>query len=87
MLRSRIVFAAALAAMSATGAQAEGWCGYAAREKAAIECGYSTAAECESAIGKGGMCFIDPEFALNVKSAAPANTLPAIGKTLAAGTR
>ncbi len=86
MLRSRTVFAAALAAMSATGAQAEGWCGYAAREKATIECGYSTAAECENAIGKGGMCFIDPEFAGNATRTTPPDTAPAIGKTLAAGT-
>ena len=37
---------AALAApfvMCATGAQAEEWCGYASRDKAVIECGYSTA--------------------------------------------
>jgi hypothetical protein len=63
MLRSRIVLAAALAAVSATGAQAEAWCGYAARDKALIECGYSTAADCENAVGKGGMCFIDPDYA------------------------
>jgi len=66
MLRSRIVMAAALAALSATGAQAEDWCGYAARDKALIECGYSTASECENAVGKGGMCFIDPDYAANV---------------------
>jgi len=65
MLRSRIALAAALAALSATGAQAEDWCGYAAREKALIECGYSTASECENAVGKSGMCFIDPDYAAN----------------------
>ncbi len=63
--------AAVLMAMSATGAQAEGWCGYAAREKSIIECGYYSNAECENAIGKGGMCFIDPNYALNVKRATP----------------
>jgi hypothetical protein len=72
MLRSTIVLAAALAAMSATGARAEDWCGYAAREKALIECGYSTAAECESVIGKGGMCFIDPDYAANAGAFAKA---------------
>jgi len=77
MLRSTIVLAAALAAMSATFAQAtcaraEDWCGYAAREKALIECGYSTAAECESVIGKGGMCFIDPDYAANADAFAKA---------------
>ena len=63
--------AAVLMAMSATGAQAEGWCGYAAREKSIIECGYSSNAECENAIGKGGMCFVDPDYALNTKRATP----------------
>jgi hypothetical protein len=65
MLRSRLVLAAALAALSATGAHAEDWCGYAARDKALIECGYSTASDCENAVGKGGMCFIDPDYAAN----------------------
>jgi hypothetical protein len=65
MLRSRIILAAVLAALSATGARAEEWCGYAARDKALIECGYSTASECENVVGKGGMCFIDPDCAAN----------------------
>jgi len=38
---------------------------------------YSTAAECESVIGKGGMCFIDPDYAANVKHGAPTTTTPA----------
>jgi len=76
-MRWCIIFAATLAAMSATGAQAEAWCGYAAREKSTIECGYSTAAECESAVGKGGMCFVDPDYASNAKRAAPATASPA----------
>ena len=58
-------------------AHAEDWCGYAARAKSIIECGYSTATECESVIGKGGMCFIDPDYAANVKHAAPATVTPA----------
>ena len=36
-----------------------------------IECGYTTAQECESVVGKGGMCFVDPDNALNTKRAAP----------------
>ncbi len=71
-MRCGIIVAVALAVMSASGAQAQEWCGYAARENAVIECGYSTAAECENAIGKGGMCFVDPEYALNSKRATPA---------------
>jgi hypothetical protein len=68
-MRCGIVSAAALAgvalAISATSAQAEEWCGYAAKEKSLIECGYSTVADCESVVGKGGMCFVDPELAFN----------------------
>ncbi len=71
-MRCALILAAALAALWATNAHAEGWCGYAARAKSVIECGYSSNAECESAIGKGGMCFLDPEYALNSKRAAPA---------------
>jgi hypothetical protein len=78
-MRGGIVLAGALILMTTTGARADGWCGYAAREKALIECGYSTASECESATGKGGMCFVDPDYALNVKRAAP-NT-PASSKS------
>jgi hypothetical protein len=63
---------AAQTVMTATGARAEGWCGYAAREKSIIECGYSSATECETAIGKGGMCFVDPDYALNERRAMPA---------------
>jgi hypothetical protein len=32
----------------------------------------STTTERESVIAKGGMCFIDPDYAANVKHAAPA---------------
>ena len=75
-MRSGFVLAGALILMTATGARAEGWCGYAAHEKSLIECGYSSATECESAIGKGGMCFVDPDYALNEKRAAPASRHP-----------
>jgi len=71
-MRGGIILIAALALMSTTSVRAAEWCGYAAHEKSVIECGYSTAAECESAIGKGGMCFIDPNFTLNSRRATPA---------------
>jgi hypothetical protein len=62
-----IIAAAALTAASAicsaTGAQAEEWCGYATHANSVIECGYTSVAECENAVGKGGMCFVDPERA------------------------
>ncbi len=71
-MRFGIALVAALTVMTATAANAEDWCGYAARAKSVVECGYSTAAECESVIGKGGMCFVDPDYAANIRHAAPA---------------
>jgi hypothetical protein len=70
-MRGGIILLAGLAFITTTSAQADEWCGYAAREKSMIECGYSSVTECESAIGKGGMCFVDPDYALNVKGAPP----------------
>ena len=71
-MRYGIVAAAAMtavfaAALSSTGAQAEEWCGYAAQANAPIECGYSTIADCQTATGKGGTCFVDPDYALRIK--------------------
>ncbi len=57
----------ALAAItSTTAARADEWCGYTTKDNAVIECGYTTAQDCETAVGKGGMCFVDPDNALNV---------------------
>jgi len=86
-MRWEIVCAAALTAISTTAAQAEGWCGYAARQKAVIECGYSTAAQCENAIGKGGMCFIDPDYASNVWRVTPKLATRGDGPPQVAGQR
>ena len=77
-MRGGIVLAAALTAMpvivlSATGARADGWCGYTTHENAVVECGYTTADQCASAVGKGGMCFIDPDMAFNLTHATPVN--------------
>jgi hypothetical protein len=72
-MRYGLIFAAALAAVAAaaistTGARADDeWCGYATGDKAPIECGYSSVAQCENAVGKGGVCFVDPEYALKTK--------------------
>jgi len=63
-MRSEIVLAGVILMMAIPAAQAEEWCGYAARAKSLIECGYSSASECQSALGKGGMCFVDPDTAL-----------------------
>ena len=65
-------------ALSAGGARADDeYCGYAARENAVVECGYSTASQCEDAVGKGGMCFVDPEYALNEERLNAATGSPA----------
>ena len=66
-IRSGIILAAALTGLSATAARADEWCGYATHDNAVIECGYTTAAQCENAVGKGGMCFVDPDVALNAE--------------------
>lgn len=60
--------AVAFTAMATTGAHAEEWCGYAAKAKSVVECGYSTVADCQADTGKGGMCFVDPDVALKSKS-------------------
>jgi hypothetical protein len=70
IMRGGIVLAAALtvfsmACLSATGANADEWCGYTTHDNAVIECGYTTAADCANSVGKGGMCFVDPDIALN----------------------
>lgn len=70
-MRNGIILAVALTALSASGARAEQWCGYASHKDAVIECGYITAADCADAVGKGGMCFIDPDLALDSKRAHP----------------
>lgn len=67
-----IILAAALTALSATSARADDeWCGYATHANAVIECGYTTEAQCETAVGQGGMCFVDPNYALNFTRAKP----------------
>jgi hypothetical protein len=65
-MRGGIVLAAALTVLSANGAKADEWCGYTMHENAVIECGYTTAADCANSVGKGGMCFVDPDVALNL---------------------
>lgn len=70
-MERRIILAAVLTALagiaSTTAARADEWCGYTTKDNAVIECGYTTAQQCENAVGKGGMCFVDPDNALNVK--------------------
>jgi hypothetical protein len=78
-IRYGITLAATLTALSATGARADEWCGYATRDNAVIQCGYTTVADCESAVGKGGMCFVDPDTALNLKRAMPVNATKIFG--------
>ena len=76
-MRFGIIAAFALTAGSALcssgAAQAEEWCGYAVHAKSVIECGYTTVAQCQDAVGKGGMCFVDPDNALLIERRRPAN--------------
>ncbi|HEY1747486.1 MAG TPA: DUF3551 domain-containing protein [Xanthobacteraceae bacterium] len=71
-MRGAIVLAGAILLMGIPAAHAGDWCGYGARQKSLIQCGYSSINECESALGKGGMCFVNPEVARNAKGRAPA---------------
>jgi hypothetical protein len=69
-MRCSILGTAALAAMaftgmSATGAQAQQWCGFTAHLGAIVQCGYSSQQGCENAVGKGAMCFINPYLVRN----------------------
>jgi Protein of unknown function (DUF3551) len=84
-MRYGIVAAATLtaafaAALSSTSARADDeWCGYGAGDKTSIECGYSSVAQCQSAVGKDGVCFVDPDYGLRTKrpAAQPVNFAPA----------
>jgi hypothetical protein len=67
-MRGEKILAGIVLPMAIPAARAEDWCGYAAREKSLIERGYSSISECQSALGKDGMCFVDPATALNRKS-------------------
>ena len=66
-MRGGLIAVAALTFMTATGARAHEWCGSTVRANAMIECGYSSVSECESALGKDGTCFIDPDYAVDRK--------------------
>ena len=72
-MRCGLILSAALAAMaftamSATGAQAQQWCGFTAHLGAIVQCGYSSQQGCENAVGKGAMCFINPYLVFNERS-------------------
>ncbi len=71
-----MVFAAAITAMplaaaSATGAQAQEYCGFLPHLGAVVQCGYSDRESCENSIGKGAMCFINPYLVLNTRRPTP----------------
>lgn len=71
-IRLALILATVLTAITASGARADEWCGYATKDNAVVECGYTTVADCESAVGKGGMCFVDPELTRNFTPIRPA---------------
>ncbi len=72
-MRCGIVLSAAITAFAAmafttftpTGAQAQQWCGFNPHPGAMVQCGYSSQQGCESAIGKGAMCYINPYLVMN----------------------
>jgi hypothetical protein len=73
-MRCGVIVAAALVAMGFTavsprGVHAQEYCGYTGRPGAIVECGYSSLEGCETTIGKGAMCFINPYVALNTRRA------------------
>ncbi len=61
------------------------WCGYTTQPDAVIECGYTTASDCTTAVGKGGMCFVDPDIARYFRRIKPATPVLA-AKFTQAGT-
>jgi Protein of unknown function (DUF3551) len=79
MMRGGIMVAATLAVLATTSMLAattnaradDEWCGYAIKDKAIIECGYSSVQECQNVVGNGGMCFVDPDYAFNERRATP----------------
>lgn len=71
-MRNEIILAAALALVPVSGAEAQIWCGQ--RANGTIQCGYSNRAECEKAVGKKAMCFIN-------KADAPRNSVPTLPPT------
>ncbi len=67
VMRGILGLAALLMLLSVNAAEA-GWCGSASRDNAIIECGYATATDCQQSVGKGGVCFIDPDEALKSRA-------------------
>jgi len=74
VLTAALIAGSAIAVSAGTARADDEWCGYTTDAKSIIECGYSTMAKCEDAVdkgGKGGMCFVDPDYALEIKHAMP----------------
>jgi hypothetical protein len=73
----RVILAATLIIASAPGAHAQQWCGYLGWPYSIIQCGYSSLAGCENAVGngKGAMCFVNPDVTLNSRRATPVISL------------
>ncbi|MGH6673726.1 MAG: DUF3551 domain-containing protein [Xanthobacteraceae bacterium] len=82
-MRRGIIFAAALLAVPASAAlatptataapssQSEQYCGFDPKPGSLVECGYSSRESCETAIGKGAMCFVNPYVVLNTRRPMP----------------
>jgi hypothetical protein len=76
-MRCGVILAATLIIASAPGAHAQQWCGYLGWPYSIIQCGYSSLAGCENAVGngKGAMCFVNPDVTLNSRRATPVISL------------
>lgn len=70
-MRHGIILAAAFTALSVSAAHAQDWCGFSAQPHAIVQCGYSNLNSCESAIGKGAMCYVNPYLALDTRRPTP----------------
>jgi hypothetical protein len=66
-----VFVATPFATLSATGADAQEYCGFTAHLGAVVQCGYSSRESCENSIGKGAMCFVNPYLALNERRPTP----------------
>jgi hypothetical protein len=76
-MRGILALAAVVTVLSANAAEAA-WCGSATRDNAInaiIDCGYATAADCQQSVGKGGVCFVDPDVALKSHASSAATYL------------
>lgn len=64
-MRHTIALTALLALVTTTTAGAAEWCGFIDKERAPVQCGYSSLEQCKQSLGdkKDAYCMPDPGFA------------------------